>query len=120
VSGGYRLGDSARSQIAEILAKSEYEYGSVHADRYRALIEAAILAVVSRPERPAASPAAEYPGAWVYDLRFARNLVPVKRRIRNPWHKLVYRVAEDGAIEIIAVIGRSYPADRAVREALPR
>ena len=37
--------------------------------------------------------------------------VPRDQRIANPWHKIVYRVAKNGVVEILAVVGLSMPSE---------
>lgn len=58
------------------------------------------------------------PRIWVYDIRLSKNRVPRTSRIRNPWHKLIYTRGPDGTVEILAVVGRSYPSGRAAHEGL--
>jgi plasmid stabilization system protein ParE len=48
----YRLPAAARAQIDSILANSAVEFGEQAAERYLALIDAAITAVAARPDRP--------------------------------------------------------------------
>jgi hypothetical protein len=38
--------------------------------------------------------------------------LPREQRVRNPAHQVVYRLAEDGVVEILAIVGDSYPSAR--------
>ena len=114
----YRVGAGARTQIAQILVKSAFDHGDRHAGNYQLLLETAMDDVAAYPERPGAQSLRRPPGIWVYDIRLSKNRVPRTSRIRNPWHKLIYTRGPDGTVEILAVVGRSYPSGRAAREGL--
>jgi hypothetical protein len=86
---------------------------------YETLIRAAIKEIVADPFRSAARGVAGLPATFEYELSRARTRVPLRQRIRKPWHKIVYRERSNGLVEILAVIGLSYPSDEAAREAEP-
>jgi hypothetical protein len=114
----YRVGAGARAQVTRILIKSAFDYGDHHAENYQLLLATAMEDVATQPERLGARPLRGCPGVWVYDVGYSKNRLPRGNRIRNPWHKLIYARGSDGIIEILAVVGRSYPSSRAAHEAL--
>jgi hypothetical protein len=114
----YRLTGPAEEQIAAILARSTNEYGRDHAANYAALLFTAMADVAEDHRRPGSMRVRRSRDVWVYEIRYSRNKLPAERRIRNPWHKIVYWVLPDGIVEILAVVGRSFPSSRAARQAL--
>lgn len=114
----YRVAAPAEDQISKILARSAYDYGRDRAANYLTLIMAAIADVASDPKRLGAKPVPRSSGVWVYELRYSRNRLPRVLRVRDPWHKILYREMAGGGVEILAVVGRSYPSGRAVRDAI--
>jgi plasmid stabilization system protein ParE len=114
----YRIAAPAENQISVILAKCMHDYGPGRAANYGQLILAAIEDVASDPKRLGARLVPRSGGIWVYELWHSRNRISRDQRVRDPWHKILYREAGGGTIEILAVVGRSYPQDRAAREAL--
>ena len=113
----YRLTEQASEHIAAIMAWSEKDYGSERALRYESLILAAMADIAADPRRSGAARVARSAGIWVYDLSSSKNRLPRNQRILNPWHKILYRPLGDGIVEILAVVGLSYPSGRAAREA---
>lgn len=114
----WRLTGSAERQMGEIVAHSAYGYGLAHARNYEALILAAIADVAADHKRIGAARVPRRFDIWVYEIRHSRNRLPRDQRIRDPWHKIVYRPLAEGFVEILAIVGRSYPSGRAAREAL--
>ena len=104
--------------MAQVLIRSVLDYGEQHADNYLLLLEAAMDDVALEPERLGARALRQFQGVWSYEIRYSRNRLPRERRIRDPWHKLVYTRGADGVVEILAIVGRSYPSGRAARRAL--
>jgi toxin ParE1/3/4 len=116
----YRVGATARAQLVQILIRSAYDYGDRHADNYLLLLQTAMEDVASEPGRAGARPLRRLREVWSYDTRYSRNRVPRDRRVRDPWHKLIYTLGADGVVEILAIVGRSYPSGRAAGQALAR
>lgn len=116
----YRIVGSARLQLAAIVAKSLEDYGERRARNYRSVLLLAMNDVAVMPRRPGAVQVRKLSGVFVYDIGLSRHRQSVGERVRNPWHKLIYRCDEDGVTEILAIVGRSYPSGRAAREALPQ
>lgn len=114
----YRVSAGARTQVTQILIKSAFDYGDRHADNYQLLLETAMDDVAASPERLGALLLREFPGIWGYDIRLSKKRVPRRNRIGDAWHKLIYTKGADGMVEILAVVGRSYPSGRAAREGL--
>ncbi len=108
----YRLTGPAEEQIVTILARSANEYGRGHATNYEALILAAMADVAADHRRLGAARVARSRDVWVYELWHSRNRLPAERRIRDPWHKILYRVLPDDVVEVLAVVGRSYPSSQ--------
>ncbi len=107
----YRLTGPARKHIKDILKYSEHHYGVSGAQRYKLLIEVAIARVAIDPSVHGSRPVPEFAAAREYEIRHARMQVPRDQRIANPWHKIVYRVAKNGVVEILAVVGLSMPSE---------
>jgi plasmid stabilization system protein ParE len=114
----YRVAAPAEDQIARILARSMVDYGHDRATNYGLLIIAAMEDVAADPKRLGAKPVPRSGGVWVYQLWHSRNRLPRHRRVRDPWHKILYRPVAGSGIEILAIVGRSYPTVRAAREAV--
>lgn len=114
----YRVGAGARTQVTQILIKSTFDYGDRHADDYQLLLETAMDDVAAYPDRLGAQSLQGFAGVWGYDIRLSKNRVPRNRRIRDPWHKLIYTRGPDGIVEILAIVGRSYPSGRAACEGI--
>ena len=114
----YRVTGPARTQLVEVLARSAADYGERGKANYQALLEAAMEDVGAEPRRPGARPVKRIQGVWCYDIRYSRSRLPKERRVRDPWHVLVYCLDDDGAVAILAVVGRSYPPARAARQAI--
>ena len=114
----YRLTERAEKQFAAILAWSEEKYDSSHAGRYEMLMLAAMGDLADDPGRFGATPVPRTSGIRVYELRHSKNRAPRTQRIRSPWHKLIYRPLPDGTVEILAIVGLSYPSGRAARAAM--
>ena len=114
----YRVSTGARTQVTQILIKSAFDYGDRHANNYQLLLETAMDDVAASPERLGAQSLRAFSGIWGYDIRLSRHRVPRENRIGNAWHKLIYTKGPDGIVEILAVVGRSYPSGRAAREGL--
>ncbi|HUB44251.1 MAG TPA: hypothetical protein VMB73_04635 [Acetobacteraceae bacterium] len=116
----YRVASPARWQLAAILAVSLAERGERRARNYRLLLATAMEDVAADPARPGAQQVRRFPGIMAYDIRYSKSRTPRGQRVRDPWHKLIYTRAQDGDVEILAIVGRPYPSGRAVREAPSR
>jgi hypothetical protein len=54
-----------------------------------------------------------------YSISWRRSSLPRAQRVAHPAHQIVYRRADAGVVEILAVVGGSYPAARSLRGARP-
>jgi toxin ParE1/3/4 len=115
----FRLSQRAREDIRRILVYSFEAYGRDGADRYNMLLTTAIEAVGNHPDIIGSLPIRRKPGVRSYSIAHSKGHVPRGQRVRNPGHKLVYRLAGDGVVDILAVVGDSYPAARALRSGVP-
>jgi toxin ParE1/3/4 len=107
-----RLSDRARRDIDDILAYSLDHYGRDTADRYGLLLTTALQAVGRAPQILGSGFVNRMPGVRTYSIAHSRLRTPGERRVRQPVHKLVYRLANDGVVEILAVVGDNYPPAR--------
>jgi toxin ParE1/3/4 len=105
----YRLTEAASRHVDEILDFSLRTYGRTAADRYDLLISAALIDIGADPMRPGSNAVPGVPGLRDYQIRHSRTRTPPGQRVANPYHKLVYRVADDAFVEILAVVGVSLP-----------
>ncbi len=108
----FRLTDRARRDIDEVLAFSLMRHGRAAADRYELLITTVLGEVSRNPQLVGSHNHTSLAGLRSYSLALSRNKVARENRVRAPAHKLVYRVAEDGVVEILGVVGESYPIER--------
>lgn len=91
----------ALADIREALKWSQYRFGGRAAERYRRLIKQAILDIGANPERPGATRRPELrAGARTYHLRHSRKQARGGGTVGDPRHFLLYRVRDDGAIEV--------------------
>jgi hypothetical protein len=68
--------------------------------------------VGDQPDLLGSRPVSRRPGLRSYLVSYSRPRLPSHQRVRNPVHRLVYRVALDGVVESLAIIGDSYPTAR--------
>lgn len=99
----YRLLAGAEDDIDRILLKSANEWGVPAAGRYHRLMLAVFAAVGTTPALPGSRAVERVAGVRAYPLRLGRRLVEPEQRVGGPRHIVVYRVANDGVVEIIGV-----------------
>ena len=97
-----RLAAPARRDLAAIARWTVKEFGEDAWVRYETLIAQALEDLAAEPERPGSREVPEV-GVRVYHLASSRERV-VGPRVRQPRHVLVYRVREEGVVEIARVI----------------
>ncbi len=112
----FRFTPQARQDAGKILAFSLLNYGEDAAKRYELLIKIAATKVAQSPDLYGSVKVDRRPGVRSYALAHCRKLAPPDQRIANPAHKLVYCVATDGVVEILAIVGTGYPAGRTSRK----
>ena len=102
--------------MAAILARSLQDFGPAARDRYAALLLQAMRDVADNPLRTGATlePALD-PTCRFYHIRHSRPRVPTPPgRVKEPRHQLVFELAADGIVDIIAIVPDPVPRDVAM------
>jgi toxin ParE1/3/4 len=95
----YRISHAARSDIIDILAWTQDQFGEQARERYERLVAAGIRDIASAPTRPGSTERPELgDGVRSWHLRASRNRTG-SGVVRRPRHFLIYRV--DGEIVVI-------------------
>ncbi|HBE69096.1 MAG TPA: plasmid stabilization protein ParE [Planctomycetaceae bacterium] len=102
----FRISSVAESDIEDILAWTHERFGEAARVRYEALIAQAIIDIASNPDRNGCTPRHELAkSASTYHLHWSRNQVSeATGRVKRPRHFLLYRIADNGTIEIGRVL----------------
>ncbi len=102
--------------MTAVLARSERECGSAARDRYAALLLQAMRDIADNPTRPGAAQDRNIdPICRFYHIRHSRTQVPdPPGRVGDPPHVLVYEVAADGIVDIVAIVPDLVPRETAV------
>jgi toxin ParE1/3/4 len=108
----FRLSARARRDLSEVLKYSLEEHGRDAAGRYELLLAVAIEDVGNQPMILGSRTVRRRPGVRCHAISHSRSRAMREQRAGKPAHQLVYRVADDGIVEILAVTGDSYPATR--------
>lgn len=110
----FRLSPQAEEDIEAILAWSHKQFGEQVRLRYEELIVQALLDLASNPARAGTQARPELArGAFTYHLCYSRDHVGrAIGRIRKPRHFLLFRVADDGCLEIGRVLHDSMDLER--------
>lgn len=89
----YRQSEAADNDIVEILETSEIWFGRDAADRYLALIKAALADLLEDPGRAGSRIASDIdPAARIYHLRHSRHNVLASDRVKAPRHFILYKI----------------------------
>jgi plasmid stabilization system protein ParE len=115
--GVFRLTRSAVAEFDDILDRSEARFDKVGRMRYAALLVQAMQDVADDPHRDGAEPVRAL-GARVsvYHARHSRNHIPdPAERVHEPRHSIVFRVADDGVVDILGFVHDSMLRGRALR-----
>ena len=113
----YRLVGRAEDRIDVVLLESARRGGMEAAARYNRLIIAAMTAIAEAPTLPGSRAVHGVAGVRVLHLQSVRRLVPREHRVGAPRHLVVYRVAPDGAVEILSLVHDRMLLARAARRA---
>ena len=99
------LAPAARQDIRDVLRSSERKFGKPAAARYRALLKQAVRDIGSDPELTGSKerPEIMIDGAKTYHISLSRNRVRGST-VREPRHFLLYRVREEGGIEVARIL----------------
>jgi toxin ParE1/3/4 len=104
-----RLSAPARADIAEILAWTVRQFGILAQERYARLLEAALADLQAEPQRTGSVARPEIGGAVrSYHLRHSKKGTKVAR----PRHLILYRIGDDGTVEIGRVLHDAMELDR--------
>ncbi len=99
-----RLSRPAEADIATILSWSQAQFGKVAAERYAALIAAALRDVALDPARVGAEERPELgAGLMSYHLFFSRKSA-ARGAVRMPRHLVLCRLEPDGAVAVGRVL----------------
>ena len=112
----YRLTARASVLIDRILDESAAEFGALAAERYTDLIFLAIGRVAARPGRQGVKAIDRAAGVFAYPLRLLR--AAAGRRVRRPPHLVIFRIGEDGVVEVLGVVHERMDLARAARRLL--
>jgi len=97
----YRLSRTAQADIRQILAWSHEQFGAAAAERYRALLAAALRDVAQQRDGPGSTVRPELgPGVFTWHLHRSRTH-STGGTVHHPRHVVVYRL-EEGTV----VVGR--------------
>ncbi len=102
----YVISPAAERDIETILAWTHERFGQQGRLRYESLLVRAIQDLVENPRRAGSLARPEImPAARTYHLCHSRNRVkPAGDRVHRPRHLLLYRIREDGQVEIGRVL----------------
>ena len=101
---GYRLTRRAEDQADQILLGGADEWGVEAAARYNLLMLAVWTALGTDPDLRGSRPVPRVQGVRAYPLRLGRRLVALPgERVGKPRHIVLYRLAEDGEVEILGM-----------------
>ncbi|WP_428538960.1 type II toxin-antitoxin system RelE/ParE family toxin [Rhodopila sp.] len=113
----FRLVGVADDQIDKILQGSEANWGLEGAYRYGRLILAAMTAIGESPALPGSRPVTLVRGVRSLHHYSARRFVAPEHRVGQPRHLVLYRIAPEGAVEILGVVHYRQQLPRAARRA---
>jgi toxin ParE1/3/4 len=108
----YRLFAVAEADIDRILLRSAGQRGIQAAERYRQLMPTLLGAT---PDTPGSRAVERVAGVRAFPLQLGRHLVEPEQRVGRPRHLVVYRVANDGVVEIIGLAHDRMLLTRAAR-----
>lgn len=111
----YRLLGTAEDDIDRILLQSARQWSIEAAGRYDRLMRAVFAALGTTPALPGSHDVAKIAGVRAYPLRLGRSRVELEHRVSHPRHIVVYRVGQDGVVEIIGVVHDRMLLARAAR-----
>jgi len=102
----YRLSDTAKADIIDILAWTQERFGEAARLRYETLIVAAIRDIAENPSRPGSSGRPELgAGARSWHLRHSRDSVGTSVGVvRQPRHFIIFRIGPTGRPEIARIL----------------
>ncbi|WP_043364778.1 type II toxin-antitoxin system RelE/ParE family toxin [Belnapia sp. F-4-1] len=111
----YRLTRTAEQQIDALLPDSARYHGLEAADRYGYLILTVMAALGEEPLMTGSVEVARLPGIRASPTRLGRRRADPARRVANPRHLVIYRLAADGMVEILGLVHDRMVLSRAAR-----
>jgi len=111
----YRLTGAAEEQIDTLLLASARAFGLEAAGRYGRLILTVLSAVGGEPDLPGSVEVPRLRGIRAYPIRLARRRAEPVHRVAAPRHLVIYRLAEDGVVEILGLVHDRMVLSRAAR-----
>ena len=112
----FRLAHPAQIDLANILATSAERWGTDGRQRYAAVLVDAMRQVADEPEGPLTKKRTELrSGIRSFHVRYARPSADAAK-VRRPVHVLYYRVAREGASEIVRVLHEKMDPSRHLDE----
>lgn len=112
----YRLSRAAEAQIDTLLFESARAYGIEAAGRYGQLILVVMAVLGDTPDMLGAITVPRLQNIRAYPMRLARRRVGPGRRVANPRHLVIYRLASDGVVEILGLVHDRMVLSRAARK----
>ena len=91
------------------------EWGLEAAERYHQLMLALLSALGASSALPGSRDVLKVGGVMAYPLRLGRSRVDPDQRVGSPRYIVVYRIGEDGVVEIIGVAYDRMSLTRAAR-----
>lgn len=115
--GRYRLSAQARSDVTDILAWSQEQFGESARKRYQSLLSAAFRDVAAAPQGIDTTPRPELGvGILVWHLRLSRDHVPPEiGTVHRPRHFVVYRQV-GAVVEIVRVLHDAMELSRHIED----
>jgi toxin ParE1/3/4 len=113
----FRLSQAAEAELDEILDWSEAKFHEIGRVRYAMLLVQAMQDVADDPQRDGVVWARSLrTRVAIYHVWHSRNSVPdPAERVHEPRHLIVFRVADDGIIDILGFAHDSMLRGRALR-----
>ena len=114
----YRLTVTATSQIETVMSHSLTHHRSHAADLSAFLLQTAIEALGQDPALLGTRPIPRAPGLFAYPARLISHRIAPSARVAAPRHLIIYRLANDGIVEILGLAHDRMVLSRAARTAL--
>jgi toxin ParE1/3/4 len=111
----YRLTRAAEEQIDALLLDSARRHSLEAAGRYGQLVLAVMAALGEEPHLVGSVEVPRLEGVRAYPTRLGRRRGEPGRRVANPRHLVVYRLAPDGVVEILGLIHDRMVLSRAAK-----
>ena len=111
---GYVISPAAEEDIASILGWTHEMFGRKARLRYEALLVRAIIDITEKPDRAGSHERPEIAaGLRTYHISYSRNRVTAAvGRVKRPRHFVLYRVGNDGRVDIGRVLHDSMDIER--------